>query len=172
MEKHLIYVTTGTNQYNFSRMLDIVSTCLEVVEGDYELFLQYGTSSNRDLKFKTKDGDFISRGESERLYRDSKIIFSHCGIGSIYNSLQFNTPTIIIPRLEKYEEFSDDHQLQIAREVADNPLILMIEDSYSKEEIAQRMREFLDLHSNTVKQKIDLVNYELANRMKAVFFDE
>lgn len=172
MEKHLIYVTTGTNQYKFNRMLDIVDICLEVIEGEYQLFLQHGSSDERPMKFKVNGSKFISRKQSEESYKNARIIFSHCGIGSIYNSLQYNTPTVIIPRLEKYDEFSDDHQLQIAREVQDNPLIFMVDDELDEDEIVARMREFVKLHQNTPKEEVDLVNYDLANKMKAVFFDE
>lgn len=171
MEKHLIYVTTGTCHFNFDRMLELVKNCVETLnESEYDLTLQYGNSKKLEMNCASETTDFLSRERSEYLYQHAKFVFSHCGIGSIYNSLKYSTPTIIISRLEKNGEFSDDHQLQIANEIKDNPLIFMLDeanDNYINDFVA-----FIKHYENYEKNEVDLVNYELANRMKSILYKD
>lgn len=167
MEKPLIYVTTGTNQYPFGRMLDCVDSCLNALDFPFEVILQYGSSPAQSLKNMVKSHDFYSREFSEECYQNASLIFSHCGIGSIYNSLKYNTPTVIIPRLEKYNEFSDDHQLQIAREVARNPLICMHDDG--EQEFKSIFLRFMADTASVQKKEIDLVDKVFAEKIVSFF---
>lgn len=171
MEKHLIYVTTGTCHFNFDRMLGLVKECVNELNKDtYDLTQQYGSSNQTTMNCEVEVADFLSRERSEYLYKHAKFVFSHCGIGSIYNSLKYSTPTIIIPRLAKNEEFSDDHQLQIANEIKDNPLIFMLDednDNYIDDFI-----KFIKKFEETEKCEVDLINYDLANKMKSILYKD
>ncbi len=170
MKKKLIYVTTGTCHYPFDRMLKIVKQCLKSITFDYELVLQYGKSSAVKMDNEIVSESLISRAESDKYYREADLIFSHCGIGSIFNSLKYNTPTIIIPRLEKFNEFSDDHQLQIANEIKTNPLVLMLSEDFENNTLA--FNSFLNQCELNEKTEVDLVNYDLGNEIKAFFLCE
>jgi UDP-N-acetylglucosamine transferase subunit ALG13 len=167
LAKPLIYVTTGTNQYSFDRMLTCVDSCLNALDFSFEVILQYGSSKPYNLKSVSKNHDFYSREFSEECYEKASLIFSHCGIGSIYNSLKYNTPTVIIPRLEKYNEFSDDHQLQIAREVARNPLICMYDDG--EKDFTSKFLRFMADTKSVEKKEIDLVDNVLAEKIVSFF---
>ncbi|WAJ70978.1 glycosyltransferase [Catenovulum adriaticum] len=170
MEKPLIYVTTGTCHYKFDRMLRLVNQCIKQITTPYELVVQYGSSSNIKLYNSTRQTEFVSRDEAEGFYKNAALIFSHCGIGSIFNSIKHDTPTVIIPRLEKYKEFSDDHQLQIAREIATNPLLFLLEDNDPK--VITKFMTFYQEGVNHDKTERDLVNYQLANHIKTVLYAE
>lgn len=159
MEKITIFVTVGTNHYNFDRMLKLVKECLNIIPIEYELIMQYGFSTKYVGNNILKNVKMLSRLEAEEAYAHSDLVFSHCGIGSIYNSLSYNRPTVIIPRLEKYQEFSDDHQLQIAKEIAVNPLIHMIDETLNKESFTNFIAK--TLHSEKIK--VDLTNMKLSN---------
>jgi len=146
-------------------MLRLVKSCVnELSELEYDLTLQFGSSSRLDMPCASTTVGFLSREQAEYLYQNSRFVFSHCGIGSIYNSLKYNTPTIIIPRLKKFGEFSDDHQLQIANEIKDNPLIFML-DASDVNYIVQFI-EFISNIKARDKEEIDLTNYELAEKIK------
>ena len=171
MEKHSIYVTTGTNQYNFDRMLEQVKECLAALGTEnYAAHVQFGSSSKITIPSTTELAEFFSREKSERLYKESSLVFSHCGIGSIFNSLKYNTPTIIFTRLKKYDEFSDDHQLQISAELKTNPLIFIV-DEYNDNLVADFLA-FVARVQTVKKQEVDLINYDLANQIKSALFEE
>ena len=170
MEKHLIYVTTGTNQYNFDRMLKQVIDCLgELGEDKYSAHVQYGSSSRIDIPSAVETEAFFSREKSELLYKESSLVFSHCGIGSIFNSLKYNTPTVLFTRLHKYNEFSDDHQLQIASELTTNPLIFIVEDA--NKNLASDFLDFIERVKSIKKKEVDLINYDLANKIKSLLLE-
>ena len=149
-------------------MLDITQECLSTIERPYDLVLQYGSTANTPQFDNLKvSKDFLNRDEAMHYFKEADLIFSHCGIGSIYNSLQFNRPTVLIPRLEKFEEFSDDHQLQIANEVKRNELINVIEgknDNYKNEFVA-----FLSFAVRVKKCSRDIINYELGKTINEFF---
>lgn len=163
MDKISIFVTVGTNHYNFSRMLDLVDECLSIMPMSYELTLQYGFSKvTRDYKNCIIE-KMLSRESAENAYANADLVFSHCGIGSIYNSLHYNRPTVIIPRLAKFEEFSDDHQLQIAREISKNTLVFMVEEVLEKNAFLNFLEEVLP----QPKEEKDLTNHKLAEFIKS-----
>lgn len=163
LSKLSVFVTVGTNHYDFSRMLKLVDECLLLLNQQVELTLQYGFSTLEKSYSNSKCEKMFSREEAEYYYANSDLVFSHCGIGSIYNSLNFNRPTVIIPRLAKYNEFSDDHQLQIAREIATNPLVFMIEEHIKKDEF----HSFISSLLPQPKIEKDLTNHKLAEFIRS-----
>ncbi|MFP3351026.1 glycosyltransferase [Pseudoalteromonas sp. SIMBA_153] len=167
MGKRSIYVTTGTCHFEFSRMLNLVESCLKSVSEVFDVYLQYGNTNPIELTGNREKRDFYSRDQSESLYKNCDIVFSHCGIGSIFNSLKYNTPTVIIPRLKKFDEFSDDHQLQIAEEIKLNPLVLML-----NEENPQLFLDFITKYQNHKKVEVDLINYNLASKLKSIILED
>ena len=164
-----IFVTVGTNHNNFKRMLDMVDECLTFLEMPYILNVQYGTSTPYVLKEgqKGQSKSMYPREETQKLVADADLVFSHCGIGSIYNALVENKPTIIIPRLHKFSEFSDDHQLQIAKEIKQNPMILMLDEQVNKQEFLA----FFEEKVPQPKMEVDLKNPELAHFIKSRLLD-
>lgn len=159
MEKLLIYVTVGTCHFKFNRMLSRVKACLENLDRDFDVILQYGSSVPVELPNCKKSEAFLSREESEHLYQQADLIFSHTGIGSLFNSLKYNRPTVLVARLEKYQEFSDDHQLQIAQEIVKNDLVYLLDND--NESVAPFL-QFVDAKVGTDKKEVDLTNYKLA----------
>jgi UDP-N-acetylglucosamine transferase subunit ALG13 len=163
MERISVFVTVGTNHYDFSRMLKLEDSCLSLLAIPFDLTLQYGFCEQVKEYPNCTSAKMFSREQAEQYYASSDLIFSHCGIGSIYNSLNFNRPTVIIPRLAKFNEFSDDHQLQIAREITVNPLVYMIEERVDP-------KVFISFFERNLKQpKIqkDLTNHKLAKFIKS-----
>ena len=60
---------------------------------------------------------FISRSDMERFCADARVIVAHAGTGSILTALEHSRPLVLVPRLKKFGEAFDDHQLEIAREM-------------------------------------------------------
>ncbi len=166
MKKLSVFVTVGTNHYNFDRMLKQVDECLALLPQDYEAIVQYGFSTPYENEKAQKSVHMLSRDDAEQAYANADLVFSHCGIGSIYNSLLYNRPTVIVPRLEKHGEFSDDHQLQIAREIATNPLVFMLEETFEN----SKFIEFINTTVPQEKVKVDLTNRKLAEFIKSRLF--
>ena len=60
---------------------------------------------------------FMTRNEIEELYAGARVVVCHAGSGSILTALEHNKPLILVPRMKRYGEVFDEHQLEIAREM-------------------------------------------------------
>ena len=55
--------------------------------------------------------DFIPPVDFNQYFEKADLIISHAGMGCILSALERNKPIIIIPRLAKFEEHRNDHQV-------------------------------------------------------------
>ena len=60
---------------------------------------------------------FMSGKDIERCYSDARVVVCHAGTGSILKTLEHKKPLVLVPRLRKYNEVFDDHQLEVARQM-------------------------------------------------------
>jgi UDP-N-acetylglucosamine transferase subunit ALG13 len=72
--------------------------------------------------------DFAGYNKMQELNRQARIIVSHAGVGSILTALELNKPMILVPRLKKYDEAYDDHQLEIAEMLSGHRNIKVLHD--------------------------------------------
>lgn len=77
---------------------------------------------------KCKWFKFVSQKKFENLCKKSDIIITHGGVGSIMTPLKFNKTTIVVPRLKEFNEHTDNHQLQIVKELEKMGEIIAVYD--------------------------------------------
>ena len=108
----MIFVTVG-GMRGFERLvcqMDLIAGGL--VE---QVMMQIGSTD-----YEPRNCDyfrFMSRNDMEKLYADARVVVCHAGTGSILTALEHNKPLVLVPRLRKYGEVFDDHQLEIASEM-------------------------------------------------------
>ena len=108
----MIFVTVG-GMRAFERL--VCQMDLIAGELDEQVVIQIGST-----KYEPKNCDyfrFMSRNDMERLYTDARVVVSHAGTGSILTALEYDKPLVLVPRLKKYGEVFDDHQLELARQM-------------------------------------------------------
>lgn len=109
----MIFVTTSKGLF-FKRMIKAIDTLSEkyslymIVQGGYE----YHPESEK-IKYYTT----LPRDEFERYFDQADLVISHAGIGNIIMGKQKCKPLIIVPRLKKFGEHHNDHQLEIAKKL-------------------------------------------------------
>lgn len=123
----MIFVILGTQKQQFKRIIDYVLTSVELL--DEEIVVQAGytkyESENENFKLFT----FMSSEDFESNILKADIIITHGGVGSIFSALEKNKKIIAVPRLEKYSEHVDDHQLEICNKLAlDNYILYFNEE--------------------------------------------
>lgn len=107
----MILVLLGTHELGFTRLLDAVEKAK--IDGYLreEIVVQAG---NTNYKSEVMDiRDFIDFEAIDTLYTSASLIITHGGTGSIINGLTKNKKVIAMPRLSKFNEHNDDHQLEI-----------------------------------------------------------
>jgi UDP-N-acetylglucosamine transferase subunit ALG13 len=85
-----------------------------------------------DSKYIPKHVDeyfrYASLKRMEYLNKKADIVITHGGVGSIFTSLTYNKPTIVVPRYKRFNEHTDDHQLQITKELEKEEKIIAVYD--------------------------------------------
>ena len=84
----------------------------------------------------------------------SDIVITHAGTGVIINSIKRNKKVIGIPRLAKYGEHVDDHQIQLIKEFTD---MNFISAAYDMNELEEKMEEIKTKGFNTYKSNTDVL---------------
>lgn len=108
--KKKIFVTVGST-YPLDRLIKEID---EIAKNkDYEIFCQIGKSNVKPKNIKYVD--LLEFEEMQKKIKWADIIITHAGIGTMIDSLSKNKKLILFPRLKKYGEAIDDHQLEICK---------------------------------------------------------
>ena len=104
---------TGASEYSFVRLFKILDElCEEGVIDKDKLIVQTGKDQYISCNYKTFD--MVSNKEFNDLSDKADFIISHAGTGCVVPNLKKGKRIIVFPRLEKYNEHLDDHQLELA----------------------------------------------------------
>jgi UDP-N-acetylglucosamine transferase subunit ALG13 len=60
--------------------------------------------------------------------RRARVVVMHAGVGSIIAALSTGTPPVVVPRLHRFGEAVDDHQLEFGRRADAAGLVRLVED--------------------------------------------
>jgi UDP-N-acetylglucosamine transferase subunit ALG13 len=138
--KNQIFVTAGTLSTGFDRLLKEIDMLIEKRVIQEKVIAQIGSS-----KYRPKNYEWF-RFTSKEVYwdtmKESKIVITHGGVGSITNALKFNKRTIVVPRRKEFGEIVNNHQLEITRELERQEKIIAVYDIQDLEKALKRAEEF------------------------------
>jgi UDP-N-acetylglucosamine transferase subunit ALG13 len=111
----MIFVTVGTDTHQLNRLLEEIDRLVEngMIKG--RVVAQTGNSTYIPKHYEHYN--FLSSDKMSNCIRKSDVVVSHAGIGSIITAREFRRPIVVVPRLKRYGEHTDDHQVQIAKEL-------------------------------------------------------
>ena len=118
----MIFVTVGTNEAPFDRLV----RAIDCLRADEEVVAQCGPSSHRPARAVSVD--FLAFEDLVELVRRARIVVTHAGVGSTMVALANGKRPVVVPRLRRYGEAVDDHQLPFARRLAERGLVTLVED--------------------------------------------
>ena len=136
----MILVTLGTQDKNFSRLLDAVQKQIDNGNIKDEVIVQAGCT-----KYQSKDMkifDLLDQEEFKRLISECDLLITHGGVGSILTGLKNNKKVIAAARLSKYKEHMNDHQLQIIEKFSKSGYILELKDFDKLGEVIEKSKKF------------------------------
>ncbi len=90
------------------------------------VFAQIGQSSYLPKHYKFKR--FLSEDEFAEYQCKADLIISHGGTGALISALKLGKQVIAVPRLKKFGEHIDDHQIQVASLLADEGYLCCVLD--------------------------------------------
>ena len=147
----MIFVTLGSQKFQFNRLLAAVDKLIDKNVINDEVFAQTGCSDYRPENYKYKQ--FLDRNEFEEWENKCDIMITHGGTGAIIGAVKKGKKVVAVPRLAKYGEHVDDHQMQLLKQFEDMDII---ESCYDLSRLGKavevaRKKEYKQYVSNTKK---------------------
>lgn len=134
----MIFVVVGT-QLPFDRMIRAVDVWAGRDASGEEVFAQIGPSRFRPQNIRSTA--FVAPQEFDEHLARCSLLIAHAGMGSIISALCAGKPALIMPRLARYGEHRNDHQINTARSLAQRPGLTVAMDEHELVEKLDRRRE-------------------------------
>ena len=136
----MILVLLGTQNNSFKRLLEEVQKNIDNGNIKEEVIVQKGYT-----KFESNDMkmyNHLPTDEIKKLIDKADIVITHGGVGSIIVSIKKGKKVIAVPRLKKYKEHINDHQLDIINSFNEMGYIIGIHDVEELGEALNKVKNF------------------------------
>lgn len=134
----MIFLTVGT-QFPFDRLVRAVDDIIGEGLISETVFGQIGQNACEPRNFEAVAR--MEKAEFDKHLTQASAIIGHAGMGTISMALNHHKPLLAMPRLKKYGEVVNDHQLDIARKFSQLGHILA---AYGVEDLPQGVRRLAD----------------------------
>lgn len=124
--KYSVFLCVGTHTQPFDRLLRKMDEIAIQKKNELKIFAQIGNSKYIPKKYEYKR--FLNEGEFEKIVSQSDLVIAHAGAGIIISGLAKRKKLIVMPRLEKFGEHTDSHQIDIASAFAKKNKVLAVFD--------------------------------------------
>jgi len=118
----MIFVTVGTNEAPFDRLVAAVDALVH----EEEVVVQHGASRLRPVGAICVD--FMPFEGMVEHVRRARAVVTHAGVGSVMLCLVNELQPIVVPRLKRFGEAVDDHQLSFGRHFERAGLVRLVEN--------------------------------------------
>jgi UDP-N-acetylglucosamine--N-acetylmuramyl-(pentapeptide) pyrophosphoryl-undecaprenol N-acetylglucosamine transferase len=127
-----VVVTLGTYRgYSFLRL---VQGLLDVLPPDADVLWQTGDTDTSGLGIDAHYA--IPERELTDAMRDADVVVAHAGVGTALAALEVGKCPVLVPRRLAHGEHVDDHQIQIARELARRGLSVSVDaDALTRDDL-------------------------------------
>lgn len=109
----MIFVTVGTHEQQFNRLIKKIDQLKKDGHIKDDVFIQTGFSDYIPESCDWKK--FLSYEEMIQKIKDAKIVITHGGPSSFILPLQYGKTPIVVPRMKKYDEHVNNHQVEFCR---------------------------------------------------------
>lgn len=143
----MIFVCIGSRDYQFNRLIKKMDELVRDKIVSEKVIMQIGESEY--IPRYCEYYRFIDRDKFKEYQKEADLIISHGGTGALVGALKMGKQVIAVPRLAKYGEHIDDHQMQVSGVLADGGYLRMVTDI---EELGQTIEMF---NSDPISKKYD-----------------
>ena len=136
----MIFVTLGTQDKDFSRLLKAIDREIEKGTIKEKVIVQAGHT-----KYESKNMeifDLIPMDDFDSLMSECDLLITHGGVGSIISGLNNGKVVIAAARLKKYHEHINDHQLQIIDNFSNSGYLLKLDDFDKLGDLIKKAKKF------------------------------
>jgi UDP-N-acetylglucosamine transferase subunit ALG13 len=158
----MIFISVGTHKQQFNRLLkEIDDLIIKKIIKD-KVFAQIGYSNYVPKKYDYKK--FLGIEEFDENINKCTIFITHAGEGNIGTALQYEKKMVIIPRRKKFDEHTNDHQLELADAIKKQKQGIVIEDVCEIEKALKRIAGLNIKKTKHAKGIINLIEKEMVSK--------
>lgn len=136
----MIFVTTGSQKFQFNRLLIYIDELIEEGILKEKVFAQIGYCTYLPRNFEYTD--FLDRDEFKKKVNISNMIITHAGTGAIISAVKESRKTIAVPRDCQFDEHVDNHQYEIAENFERMNYILLATNKVSLQNNIEKVATF------------------------------
>ncbi len=136
----MIFLTVGT-LFPFDRLVRAIDAAVSndlIVD---KIFAQIGENSYKPRNYESVPS--LEKDLFDKHFTEASFIISHAGIGTIIMALSHNKPLLVMPRLKRYKEHVNDHQVATAKEFEKLGHILVAYDIADLPERIHQLKSFV-----------------------------
>ncbi len=137
----MILVTLGTQNNDFKRILEEIERNIEDGTITDDVVVQKGYTKFESKKMTLYNE--LSKDEMNKLIKKADLVITHGGVGSIIGAITQGKKVIAIPRLKRYNEHVNDHQLDIVKSFDEMGYIIGISDEKELKRALKRAQKFI-----------------------------
>ena len=115
----MIFVTVGTHQQPFERLLD----ALDQLPSE-ELVVQYGNGTPPEGVARAEA--FMPFDEMVRCFEAADRVITHAGVGSVICARRAGHVPVVVPRRRDLGEHVDEHQAELTRALAAHATVIPV----------------------------------------------
>lgn len=156
----MILVLCGTQKQDFTRMIKLV----EQVSKLEKVVVQAGHNQYESNSMEIFS--FVSNDKIQKLYEEADLIVTHAGAGSMLQAIQNHKKIIAVPRLEKYGEHVNDHQIELAQKFESLGYLIAYQDGEDFIQVYQRAKQFQPRPYLLRGNMVDLIDNKIKTYIK------
>ena len=174
----MIFVSLGTQDKPFNRIIDYIISLKENLKEikSEKIIIQLGQTKllkSENERIEKLENiiiyDMLKPEKMKDIIKDSDIIITHAGVGTIMECLEMGKEIIVVPRKVENLEHVNNHQEEIAFEMEkkgfltkvdtyeelENKIIMLLKDKYTNEDNKNKKKYI----SNNEKFNDNLIKY-------------
>lgn len=137
----LIFTTVGTSAFPFTRLLTAISN-IENKNTQKQFISQYGVS--QELHESETNKKYISPNDFMNYLKSADYIITHCAAGTLHEIAKHATcMPLIIPRLHKFNEHVDNHQVFLSESLLQEFPKEYFEYIVTEENLEEKIEKYL-----------------------------
>lgn len=118
------FVSVGNAKQEFLRFFQMIDNVADLLPKP--VYVQRGHTQYENEKFDVVR--FINMDQFQLKMADATVVILHAGAGSVINAINSKKKPIVIPRLAKYNEHVDDHQLEFSTQLEKKNKVCVVQN--------------------------------------------
>lgn len=164
----MIFVTVGTHEQPFDRLLEEMDRLVETGVITEEVFIQSGYTDYKPTHCKWSK--LLPYNDMEKFVMEARLVITHGGPSSFIMPLQMGKTPIVVPRQEQYGEHVNDHQLNFALEVEKRQKnILVVQDISDLQDVIVNYDARISQMSQSIVSNNTKFNEEFTRLVNSLF---